>query len=191
MEQEMKFLLLFCRHIIAAQAVSCKLRYLKDRGLYLSFPLFNGDFEGNIALSLTTGYVEKLEISPGPAYEYDDVALDVRNEVNQRLELAHGLGVPRWNLISDPGIGFGKSQAQQLDLINRLDLLKSLHYPILFGASRKGFIGNIGWTPGHRTSRGYSCSQCGSHRPRCGYPPRARCRCGCQSRYNCRCHMPR
>lgn len=92
---------------------------------------------------MATGYANQLEIEPGPAYEYEDITVDVCCEVAERLSLAQTIGVPRWNLISDPGIGFGKTQAQQLTLINQLDQLRELGYPILFGASRKSFIGKI------------------------------------------------
>ena len=50
-------------------------------------------------------------------------------------------GMPRWLLITDPGIGFGKDLAQNLALIDRLGELRSLGFPLLFGPSRKGFIG--------------------------------------------------
>jgi dihydropteroate synthase len=46
-------------------------------------------------------------------------------------------------LVTDPGIGFGKTVAQQLELIDRLDEVRGLGYPLLFGSSRKSFIGKV------------------------------------------------
>ncbi|MEM7125649.1 MAG: dihydropteroate synthase [Chloroflexota bacterium] len=89
-------------------------------------------------------YLSELELPPiGPPYEYEDVVHDVRTELAQRLDLAQKLSIPRWHLIGDPGIGFGKTAAQQLKLINQFAQLKSLGYPLLLGASRKAFIGKI------------------------------------------------
>lgn len=89
-------------------------------------------------------YLPQLEIPPPhPPCEYAAVVTDVRSEIEQRLMLAQTLGVPRWNLIADPGIGFGKSLEQQLTLINHLDRIKTLGYPLLLGTSRKSFIAKI------------------------------------------------
>ncbi len=57
------------------------------------------------------------------------------------MELAHQAGVPDDRIILDPGIGFGKTVAQNLELIHRLDELRALGYPVLLGPSRKSFIG--------------------------------------------------
>jgi dihydropteroate synthase len=89
-------------------------------------------------------YRQQLMQMPfGPANHYDDIMVELRAELEQSLTLAMSLGVPRWLLLIDPGIGFGKSLEQQLELIGRLNELKALGYPLLFGASRKSFIGRI------------------------------------------------
>ena len=67
----------------------------------------------------------------------------VRSELAQGLAGAQACGVPRWNLIPDPGIGFGKSIQDHLRLIRQLDTLAPSGYPLLFGPSRKGFIGKL------------------------------------------------
>lgn len=87
------------------------------------------------------GYVQRLPF--GPANEYGELIQEIGHELHQSLGLAHSLGVPRWLLITDPGLGFGKTLAQQLELIRRLGELKRLGYPLLFGASRKSFIGKV------------------------------------------------
>ena len=64
-------------------------------------------------------------------------------ELERSIELATEAGVPGENIIVDPGIGFGKSQEQNLELVNRLAELKSLGKPILLGTSRKSVIGLV------------------------------------------------
>jgi dihydropteroate synthase/2-amino-4-hydroxy-6-hydroxymethyldihydropteridine diphosphokinase len=89
-------------------------------------------------------YRERVASLPvGPPAHYTDIVADIRTELAQSLGLAQGLGVPRWQLIVDPGMGFGKSTEQQLELINRLGELREAGYPLLFGPSRKRFIGQV------------------------------------------------
>jgi len=61
--------------------------------------------------------------------------------LQEGIDIALEAGVPPENIIVDPGIGFGKTFEQNLELINRLAELKSLGKPILLGTSRKSFIG--------------------------------------------------
>ena len=80
----------------------------------------------------------------GQAYvgaEYDDLLEDVKRELLHSVSLAHQAGVADECLILDPGIGFGKTVSQNLELIDRLDELRALGYPLLLGPSRKSFIG--------------------------------------------------
>lgn len=83
---------------------------------------------------------------------YDDVIGEVTSSLRQSLELALSLGVVRENIILDPGIGFGKTWQQELEIIRRLKELKALGRPILIGPSRKSFIGLAlgGLPPGER-----------------------------------------
>ena len=78
---------------------------------------------------------------------YDDVLLDVYDFLEERVEMLESKGLPRDRIIVDPGIGFGKTQAHNLALLNGLALFHGLGCAILLGASRKGFIGRIGAEP--------------------------------------------
>lgn len=90
------------------------------------------------------GYRARVASLPvGPPNEYDDIAGDITHELEQSLALAQASGVPRWLLIADPGLGFGKNTEQQLELIHRLGEVRELGYPLLFGPSRKRFIGQV------------------------------------------------
>ncbi len=73
--------------------------------------------------------------------DYDNLIEDVKRELGICLDIAHAAGIPDDRIILDPGLGFGKTVEQNLELIHRLDEIKALGYPLLLGASRKSFIG--------------------------------------------------
>ncbi len=73
--------------------------------------------------------------------EYKDLLGDVIAELRDQVELALDAGISPSNIIVDPGIGFGKTLEQNLELQNRIDELRVIGYPLLLGPSRKGFIG--------------------------------------------------
>lgn len=73
--------------------------------------------------------------------EYEELLGDIIRELNESVDLALAAGVKPEKIIVDPGIGFGKTVEQNLELVNRLGELKSLGYPILVGPSRKSFVG--------------------------------------------------
>ena len=80
----------------------------------------------------------------GNAYigaEYQDLLPDVKGELLESVDIARSAGIPDEHIILDPGIGFGKTVAQNLELINRLDEIRALGFPVLLGPSRKSFIG--------------------------------------------------
>jgi dihydropteroate synthase len=80
----------------------------------------------------------------GGAYvgsEYQDLLEDVKRELMESVELARKAGIADDKIILDPGIGFGKKVEHNLELINRLDEVRRLGFPVLLGASRKSFIG--------------------------------------------------
>jgi dihydropteroate synthase len=73
--------------------------------------------------------------------DYDHLLDDVRRELLESVEIAHEAGISDELIILDPGIGFGKTVEQNLELIDRLEDIRSLGYPVLLGPSRKSFIG--------------------------------------------------
>ncbi|CTQ50163.1 dihydropteroate synthase [Jannaschia donghaensis] len=75
---------------------------------------------------------------------YDDVALDVYDALADRVAKAEAAGISRDRIVVDPGIGFGKTKAHNLDLLRRIAVFHGLGLPLLLGASRKRFIGEIG-----------------------------------------------
>jgi dihydropteroate synthase len=75
---------------------------------------------------------------------YEDVVREVRDFLAGRAERAMRAGVDEESIVLDPGIGFGKTLEHNLALLNRLDALVELGFPVLVGASRKSFLGKIG-----------------------------------------------
>jgi dihydropteroate synthase len=72
---------------------------------------------------------------------YENLLEDVKRELMESVEIAHQAGIPDEKIILDPGIGFGKTVEQNLELLNRVDEIRLLGYPVLIGSSRKSFIG--------------------------------------------------
>ena len=70
-----------------------------------------------------------------------DVIKDVLQGLRQSVAIARKAGVAKSQIILDPGIGFGKSFAQNYELLQKLPQLAKLGYPLLVGTSRKGFLG--------------------------------------------------
>ena len=71
---------------------------------------------------------------------YEDVIAEVTSSLRNSLEVALRAGVPRENVIIDPGLGFGKTWQQDIEILRRLTELKGLGRPILIGPSRKSMI---------------------------------------------------
>ena len=74
---------------------------------------------------------------------YDDVVADVKAHLEERLAFAVAEGVAEERIHLDPGIGFGKTVAHNLELLRRLDEIVALGRPVVVGASRKSFLGRL------------------------------------------------
>jgi dihydropteroate synthase len=74
---------------------------------------------------------------------YEDVVADVKAFLEQRLAAAVAAGVAEERIHLDPGIGFGKTLAHNLELLHRLDEIVALGRPVVVGTSRKSFLGRL------------------------------------------------
>ena len=74
---------------------------------------------------------------------YDDVVAEVVDELCERVYASLAAGILPENLILDPGIGFAKESEHNWKILNHLDAFKAIGYPILIGASRKRFLGQL------------------------------------------------
>lgn len=72
-----------------------------------------------------------------------DIVPEVIASLEKSIAAAEARGVPRQNIIVDPGVGFGKTLDQNLEIVRRLDELRCLDHPILIGTSRKSMIGLV------------------------------------------------
>ena len=73
--------------------------------------------------------------------EYEDLVADVRSELAASVTTARSAGIPDEHIILDPGLGFGKTVSQNLQLINATGAIAELGFPVLVGPSRKSFVG--------------------------------------------------
>jgi dihydropteroate synthase len=80
-----------------------------------------------------------MQIDP----RYDDVVSDVVAFLDERLTFAVSQGIPEECICLDPGIGFGKTPSQNLELVRRLEELVALGRPVLVGLSRKSTLGKL------------------------------------------------
>lgn len=94
---------------------------------------------GGLFLMHTSAPPERMQ----QQVDYPDLLDAVRSYLLEGAALATAAGIPRDKLALDPGIGFGKNVAGNLELLRRLDELVALGYPVLLGTSRKSFIGRV------------------------------------------------
>jgi len=85
------------------------------------------------------GEPRTMQVAP----RYDDVVSDVLAFLEERVAFAVSRGISEDRICVDPGIGFGKTPDQNLELLRRLDVLAGLGPPVLVGASRKSTLGKI------------------------------------------------
>jgi dihydropteroate synthase len=75
--------------------------------------------------------------------DYPDLIGELATVLSQRAEAAIEAGIARDRIVLDPGIGFAKTFAQNLEILRHLPQLRALGFPLLVGTSRKGFIGHL------------------------------------------------
>ncbi len=92
-----------------------------------------------VVLMHMRGTPETMQVNPN----YDDLMLEITQYLELRAAYAMEKGIQKNNIILDPGIGFGKTIDHNLVLINHLEKITALGFPVLMGPSRKSFIQNI------------------------------------------------
>jgi dihydropteroate synthase len=97
------------------------------------------EFGVEIVLMHMQGTPSMMQQAP----QYTDVTSEVRDYLVDRAKFAEASGIRREKIWIDPGIGFGKTVAHNLQLIRETDRLVTTGYPVLIGASRKAFIGKL------------------------------------------------
>ncbi len=97
------------------------------------------DFGAGVILMHMQGTPATMQVAP----TYADVVREVGEFLEARLQAAADLGIANSRVVLDPGIGFGKTAAHNIELLARLDELQRLGRPVCLGVSRKGFLGKL------------------------------------------------
>jgi dihydropteroate synthase len=112
---------------------------------------FQGDPEMAVVAAEFGCPVVLMHCEPGFAGAPGDTMGKIKRYFARSLEIASRAGIPEGRLILDPGIGFHKTQPQNLEILARLSELRSFGLPLLLGVSRKSVIGHVlGGTPEER-----------------------------------------
>lgn len=98
------------------------------------------DHNVKICIMHMEGTPQTMQINP---HYQDGVVSTILNWFRERVETLISSGVAKHNIIIDPGIGFGKTVDDNLEIIHNLQRFKDLNFPILLGLSRKSFMGKI------------------------------------------------
>ena len=123
------------KYEVAVQALDAGVSMINDiSGLKMQPSMLRLIAERQAPVVLTSN--ERGQPSP-------DITKTVISSLQGLIRLAIDAGVSRQNLVIDPGIGFGKTQDQNLEILRKLADLKTLRRPILIGTSRKSFIRNV------------------------------------------------
>lgn len=91
---------------------------------------------------------------------YNRIIEDMKQDLQESIDRVLDAGVAPENIILDPGIGFAKDDRQNLYVMNHLEALHELGYPILLGTSRKGFIGRVLGLPVDQRVEGTGATVC-------------------------------
>jgi dihydropteroate synthase len=102
-------------------------------------PVVLRDHDAPVVLMHRQGDPRTMQDNPG----YTDVVKEIIDFFHDRLAFAESKGIQRHRILLDPGIGFGKTTAHNLQILKRLPELAALGYPLLIGLSQKTFIGRI------------------------------------------------
>jgi len=131
-----------CRPDVAEKAIDGGANIIND----VSGLAMGKDMAGIIAKSGVSliimhikGAPENMQDNP----QYDNVMDEIYDFLEDRANEAIESGIKREKIIVDPGIGFGKKLEHNLEILNKVSEFKMLGYPVMIGASRKSFIGNI------------------------------------------------
>ena len=128
--------------VVARAALAAGAGYVND----VSALRFDPDLAGVVAdagvdccLMHMRGEPRTMQDDP----RYDDVVADVKAHLEERIAFAVGAGIAERHIHVDPGIGFGKTGAHNLELLRRLDEIAALGFPVVVGTSRKSFLGRL------------------------------------------------
>ena len=97
------------------------------------------EFQSYIVIMHMKGKPKDMQKNP----EYNDVVSEIRDFFEERIDFALSHGIKKEKIILDPGIGFGKKQEHNIEILKNIEKFKALGFPILVGHSRKSLIGYL------------------------------------------------
>jgi len=127
---------------VARRALALGAEMVNDVSALRGDPAMAGVVAGSgayVCLMHMQGEPRTMQADP----RYDDVVSDVAAFLEERLRVAVAAGIAEERICLDPGIGFGKTTEQNLELVRRLDVLARLGRPVLVGFSRKRSLGRL------------------------------------------------
>jgi dihydropteroate synthase len=130
------------RLAVAEAAVAAGATYVNDVSAFRADPelaALVADHGLDCCLSHMRGEPRSMQADP----VYADVVAEVKAFLEERLVVAVAAGIAEERIMLDPGIGFGKTLAHNLELLRRLDELVALGRPVVIGTSRKSFLGRL------------------------------------------------
>jgi len=131
------------RYEVAQQAIAAGARMVND--------IWGLEHDPRLADLAAEHKVPMVLMSNQRGRKCPDIMPEVMDSLKRSISIAVDRGVPRQNVIVDPGVGFGKTLEQNLEIVRRLDEFKCLNRPILIGTSRKSMIGLVlNLPPGRR-----------------------------------------
>jgi dihydropteroate synthase len=96
-------------------------------------------YKAKMVLMHIRGTPRDMQVNP----YYDNLICEILEYLNYSIDIAISAGIPKENIIIDPGIGFGKRFEDNLEILRRLREFRGLECPLMIGVSRKSFIGRI------------------------------------------------
>jgi dihydropteroate synthase len=127
---------------VARRAVELGARLVNDVTALRGDPDLAGvvaDAGAYLCLMHMQGEPRTMQVAP----HYDDVVSEVASFLEERLDFAIAQGIPEEHVCLDPGIGFGKTPDQNLELVRRLDRIVAIGRPVLVGFSRKSTLAKV------------------------------------------------
>lgn len=118
---------------VAAEAISLGIDLIND--------IWGLQYDDQMADVVAKGGVPICIMHNRKAIDYQDFWPDLFADIDHSLALAEQAGIPRSQIILDPGVGFAKTYAQNLAIIHQFERFQAYNLPLLIGTSRKGFIG--------------------------------------------------
>ncbi|MBU9674673.1 dihydropteroate synthase [Planococcus sp. CP5-4] len=114
-----------------------------EAGAHIINDVWGAKYDSEIARVAANTQTPIILMHNRPKASYDNFWQEVKEDLEASIYIAREAGVPDEHIWIDPGIGFAKTLAQNVEMMQRLDQFVALGYPVLLGTSRKSFIGKL------------------------------------------------